>query len=106
MGLFTKGEITQDLKSINELKNEISHSKSIGDRSKKVLLGYLSDVLTGTIAGFAAQGASPSEAACIAVYLNGLAGKLAAENKTQYGVLASDLLEYLPSAIKHIFSAE
>jgi len=63
------------------------------------------DVLTGTIAGFAAQGASPSEAACIGVYLNGLAGKLAAEKKTQYGVLASDLLEYIPAAVKHLFSA-
>ena len=64
------------------------------------------DVLTGTIAGFAAQGASPSEATCIAVYLNGLAGKLAAEKKTQYGVVAQDLLEYLPAAIKYLFSAE
>ncbi len=62
------------------------------------------DVLTGIIAGFAAQGTSPAEAAALAVYLHGLAGKLAAEKMTQYGVVASDLIEYLPAAIKHLFS--
>ena len=63
------------------------------------------DVLTGIIAGFAAQGASPAEAAALSVYLHGLAGKIAAEKMTQYGVVASDLIEYLPLAIKYLFSA-
>ena len=48
MGIFNRGEMTQDIKKINALKNEISRSKKLSESAKKVLLGYLSDVLTGT----------------------------------------------------------
>lgn len=57
------------------------------------------DVLTGTIAGLAAQGLEPLEAACLGAYLHGKAGELASRDLTEYGVLASDLPGYLPSAI-------
>ncbi len=58
------------------------------------------DVLCGMIAGFLAQGLKPFEAAKTAVYLHGLAGELASKDLTEYSVLASDLLRYIPSAIK------
>jgi hydroxyethylthiazole kinase-like uncharacterized protein yjeF len=58
------------------------------------------DVLTGTIAGFAAQGLSPLDAACLGVYLHGKAGEIASRELTEYGVLASDLGGYLPRAIR------
>ena len=58
------------------------------------------DVLTGMISGFIAQGVQPFEATCLATYLHGLAGELAGGELTQYGVLASDLLKYIPLAMK------
>jgi len=57
------------------------------------------DVLTGMIAGFCAQGASPLDAAVLAVYLHGLAGDQAAAKKTPYSVLAEDVLSGIPDAI-------
>lgn len=58
------------------------------------------DVLTGMIAAFVGQGLSAFQAAKYAVYLHGLAGDLAAKEKTQIGMLASDIIEKIPEAIK------
>ncbi|MBQ3102376.1 NAD(P)H-hydrate dehydratase [bacterium] len=60
------------------------------------------DVLTGMISGFCAQGLNLENAACLAVYLHGLAGDIAAKSYTQYGVLASNLINYIPFAIKEL----
>lgn len=60
------------------------------------------DVLTGVIAGFLAQGLKPFEAAKLAVYVHGLAGDLAAKDKGEIGLIASDILEQIPYAIKQI----
>lgn len=60
------------------------------------------DVLCGMIAGFLAQGMKPFEASKTAVYLHGLSGELASKDLTEYSVLASDLLTYIPSAIKSV----
>ena len=57
------------------------------------------DVLTGMIAGLAAQGLSAWDAAVAGVYLHGLAGDMAAKEKGQYGMIASDLIEQIPYAI-------
>jgi NAD(P)H-hydrate repair Nnr-like enzyme with NAD(P)H-hydrate dehydratase domain len=62
------------------------------------------DVLTGMISGFCAQGVSPINAACLGVYLHGLAGDIAAEDLSQYGMLASDLLNYIPNAILKVLA--
>lgn len=56
------------------------------------------DVLTGLITGLLAQGLTPHGAACLGVYLHGLAGEAAAEEKTSYCMTASDLLDFLPEA--------
>lgn len=60
------------------------------------------DVLAGMIAGFAAQGLKLKDAAIIGVYLHGLAGDIAAEELTEYSLTASDLINYIPAAIKAI----
>lgn len=60
------------------------------------------DVLAGMIAGFTAQKMAGFDASVLAVYLHGLAGELAAKDLSEYGVLASDLLKYIPSAIKSL----
>jgi hydroxyethylthiazole kinase-like uncharacterized protein yjeF len=61
------------------------------------------DILTGLIAGLVAQ--HPSDIALAvraAVWLHGRAGELAAETLTEQCVLATDLLTYLPAAIREI----
>jgi len=58
------------------------------------------DVLTGIIAAFWAQGLNSFDAAKYAVYLHGLAGDLAAKEKSQIAMVASDIIEMLPQAIK------
>jgi NAD(P)H-hydrate epimerase len=51
------------------------------------------------IAGLAAQGFSAWDAAVFGVYLHGRAGDLAAKEKGEYGMIASDLIEKIPYAI-------
>lgn len=62
------------------------------------------DVLTGIIGGFIAQGLESFDAARLAVYLHGLAGDLAAKEKTEYSLIASDILKYIPKAIKRLLN--
>jgi NAD(P)H-hydrate epimerase len=57
------------------------------------------DVLTGMIAGLIAQGHTPDTAACLGVYLHGLAGDLAAAEVGAVGLLAGDLIHRIPAAI-------
>jgi ADP-dependent NAD(P)H-hydrate dehydratase / NAD(P)H-hydrate epimerase len=54
--------------------------------------GGSGDVLTGIIAGLIAQGLGTYEAACLAVFIHGLAGDFAAEEKGTYSMMASDIL--------------
>lgn len=56
------------------------------------------DVLAGTIAGLMKQTAA-GLAPLAGVYIHGLAGDLAAEEKS-YGLIASDILENLPRALR------
>ena len=58
------------------------------------------DVLSGMIAAFLGQGLTGFEAAKYAVYLHGLAGDLAAKEKTQISMIASDIIAKIPEAIK------
>lgn len=56
------------------------------------------DVLTGIIGALLAQGLSSFEAAKSGVYLHGLAGDLAAQDKGEISLIASDILKKLPDA--------
>lgn len=60
------------------------------------------DILTGMIAGFMAQGASSKDASVLAVYLHGLAADLYVTKFNEYTMLASDLLNWIPLAMKTI----
>jgi len=56
------------------------------------------DVLTGIILGLLCQGYEPEAAAITGVYLHGLAGDIAANEKCQESVIASDITEQLFAA--------
>lgn len=64
--------------------------------------GGSGDVLAGIIGGLIAQGTEPYTAATLGVYLHGLSGDLAADALSEYSVMAEDILNYLPCAIKEI----
>lgn len=57
--------------------------------------GGMGDVLAGMIGSYLAQGLSAEMAACLGVYLHGLAGDLAAEACGETAVIASDIVNYL-----------
>lgn len=58
------------------------------------------DVLTGIIAGLMAQGLDSEKAGYAGAFLHGLAGDLAKADKTEEGLIAGDLIDYLPTALK------
>jgi hydroxyethylthiazole kinase-like uncharacterized protein yjeF len=64
--------------------------------------GGTGDVLTGLIAGLLAQGIAPGLAAQAGAYVHGLAGDLAAARLGQEAMLAGDLLNHVPDAIRQV----
>jgi NAD(P)H-hydrate epimerase len=64
------------------------------------------DVLAGMIASLLGQGVPPYEAAMAGVYLHGLAGDFAAQEKGRISLMASDIVAHIPDAFKHILGLE
>ncbi|MFZ3089623.1 MAG: NAD(P)H-hydrate dehydratase [Nitrospirota bacterium] len=62
--------------------------------------GGTGDVLTGMIAGLIAQRSPSPDAAIAGVFLHGLAGDLAAKDRGEAGLIAGDVIEKIPEAIK------
>ena len=60
--------------------------------------GGCGDVLTGCILSLLAQGYAAPDAARLAVYVHGLAGDIAADEKGQMALVAGDIVESLPRA--------
>ena len=60
------------------------------------------DVLTGIITGLLARGYKQEDACIVGMYLHGLAGDFAAKDLGEESVIASDLIQYLPSAFKRL----
>ena len=53
------------------------------------------DVLTGIITALCAQGYAPFKAACIGVFIHGLAADIAIQHKSKASLVASDIIHYL-----------
>lgn len=68
--------------------------------SSALATGGTGDVLTGLVGGLLAQGAEPVDAACVACFLHGRAGELAAAEKGVRGVIAGDLIPLLGPAMR------
>ncbi|KXK24611.1 MAG: carbohydrate kinase [Bacteroidetes bacterium OLB12] len=64
--------------------------------------GGSGDVLTGIITALLAQGYPAAQAAILGVYVHGLAGDLAAREIGETGLIAGDLISYLPYAFKKL----
>jgi len=63
------------------------------------------DVLAGILGGFLAQNLSPKDASILSVYLHGLAAEIYSDKYCEYSLLASELLNYIPDAIKLIMTS-
>ena len=74
--------------------------------SRDLATGGTGDILTGMTAGLLAQHPKkPFEAVIAAVYLHGLAGDVAREDKGEQSLIATDLLDGLPEAFRRTRSA-
>lgn len=60
--------------------------------------GGSGDVLTGVVLALLAQGYAPKDAACLAMYVHGLAGDVARKKHGMMGMTAGDIVKYLPLA--------
>jgi len=64
------------------------------------------DVLTGIILSLLAQGYSNNDAAIMGTFIHGLAGDLAADKTGQHALIASDIIDFIGTAIKKIENYE
>ncbi len=64
--------------------------------------GGTGDVLAGLIAGLLAQGLTPVQAAAVGVYVHGWAADRLAAARGMAGLIAGDLLDELPLALKEL----
>jgi len=62
------------------------------------------DVLAGILAALLAQGLKGREAASLGTWLHALCGELVSLDKTDYGMVATDLIEALPEVLAEILS--
>ena len=60
------------------------------------------DALTGILLGLVAQGMSSQDAAILGVYLHGLAGDLAEKDKSEFSLIAGDIIDYLGNAFQEL----
>jgi NAD(P)H-hydrate epimerase len=60
------------------------------------------DVLTGMISGLLGQIKNPLNACIAGVYIHGLAGDIASNEKGQHSMIASDIIEKIPDAFSFI----
>jgi NAD(P)H-hydrate epimerase len=86
----------------------ISDGERVGlntTHSPAMTVGGTGDVLTGVTSGLAAKGMGRFEAACCAIYINGLAGAEAAKELGLH-IVASDVVACIPKAMKRFDKLE
>ena len=68
--------------------------------------GGSGDVLSGIIGALIAQGFTPFSASQLAVYIHGRAGDLAAKQKGETSMIATDIIDYLSNVFIELTTAE
>jgi len=66
----------------------------------------MGDVLTGVISSHLARGMEPLPAALLGVYLHGLAGDLAVADRGPWGILAAEVADRIPAAVRALRSRD
>ena len=92
------------LKGYNTLISDGEHIYKNRTGTSALSKAGTGDVLAGMIGGFLAQKISIRDAAILAVYLHGVSSQVYTDEFSEYSMLASDLLEYIPVAIKEVCS--
>jgi NAD(P)H-hydrate epimerase len=64
--------------------------------------GGTGDVLTGMISGFLSQTMNPLNACILGVFMHGLAGDIAASEKGQRSMIATDIIDRISAAFYSI----
>lgn len=62
--------------------------------------GGSGDVLAGIIGGMMSQKLSVYQSACLGVFVHGMAGDVARDELTEYGMMASDIINAIPHVFK------
>jgi len=86
------------LKGAGTLVSDGSHLYENKTGNAGMATGGTGDVLSGVIGALIGQYMSGFDAACLGVYLHGLAGDIVAREKGQHSLIAGDLVEALPAA--------
>ncbi len=68
--------------------------------------GGTGDILTGMMGGLVCQGFPVPSAAIAATYIHGLAGDIAADEKGEMALIATDILEKIPHVLKEMAKGE
>lgn len=92
--------VLKDARTLVGQKNEDTYVNVTGNSA--MAKGGSGDVLTGIIAGILAQKADVYEAACLGVFLHGMAGDEARAQKGEYSVFASDLIASVGNVLKQL----
>ena len=98
-GLARSKGIVVVLKGHNTIVTDGKRIKVCKPRSGALATMGTGDALSGIICGYAAQGATPFEAACAGVYLHASIGDKLAKKKGMH-IIASDVVDAIPLAIK------
>lgn len=85
--------VMKDAKTIVATPKQATYINQSGNNG--MATGGAGDVLTGIMAGLIAQHLPASKAACLGVYLHGLAGDISANKISKYSMLASDIIDGL-----------
>lgn len=68
--------------------------------------GGSGDVLTGILTGLLARGYEPAVAACLGVYIHGLAADIGVERIHAEAFLASDIIRHISDAMRRIYDSK
>lgn len=88
--------VFKDAHTLVALPNGIIYINSTGNPG--MATGGSGDVLTGMISSLLAQNYAPQMAACLGVYVHGLAGDIAMMKRSVYGMTAGDIVSAIPDA--------